>query len=290
MADLILPAMSSDGLTAPFPFSHYESILQGLLDRGDVEFVTYDDFDWEDDYDYKNAYPGEWVRWRQSLANQTRDPKKVYVLIQHDSDSGPQATMEMAALEAKLGVRSSLMVFNKWRGASESGVVSPYPLDWDFMRSLKEAGFTVGYHCNALHNANYDVSRVYEEFLLDCQSFDEKMGNTRFFSPHGGKADPDGKVNASFEYPDETGTKLRWVHNRFSVKFNGYYSDGGLVTRLIKGDPLIDLEAWSKTLVPGRRYRALVHPQYYSNAGFRPIAKATIEWYTAMCEQHLATR
>ncbi|MDD5177486.1 MAG: hypothetical protein PHQ05_13800 [Sterolibacterium sp.] len=276
-----------DEVESELPLLHYESIIKSLASDSRVEFITYDDLDWGDDYNYTESYPVEFARWRDSLKNGQRDPEKIYLLLQHDCDSGPLSTMQMAALEASYSAKSSIMLFNKWKGFKGVGEPEIYPNDWESIRKLKALGFVFGYHCNSLENCNYAIGKVFEEFDADVRELSEKLGEISFFSPHGCRADSFGNVNASFEYPLHSEHKIRWVHNKHSVKFNGYYSDGGLATRLAKGgDKLLDLESWIDKLVPGRRYRALIHAQYYSNEYHKPVSGATDDWYLSICKRY----
>lgn len=269
----------ADPVTAILPLAYYRDVLEYLVGRGDVEFITYDDLDWGDDFDYVNAYPQEWQRWRTSIKEKTRDPEKIYLLIQHDSDSGPLATVEMAELECEFGARSSLMLFARWAGANEVGDVVSYPINWQRVNRLRERGFVVGLHANALHNARFVEADVYSEFARDYQILSSQVGPLRFFSPHGGRLSADKKGNASFDYMQNTDLGIRWVHNRYSARFNGYYSDGGLIARLLKDDPLTNLGEWVRGLKRGFRYRALVHSQYYSQRRWRCDQRVSAKWY-----------
>lgn len=266
-------------LLSPLPMAYYEELIAGLARRGDVEFITYADFDWGRDRDAENAYPDEWKAWRAGIASGRRDPRKIHLLLQHDCDSAPENTIEMAQVEAAHGARSCIMVFDRWRGSRDNESVSPYPIDWEELRRLRDQGFCIGYHCNAYHNADFREDRVFDQFREETRSLGEKLGPVRFFSPHGGMKGPTGLANANFDYHREPGIEARWVHNRFSTRFNGYFSDGGLRGRLLKGDPKVDLEAWLESLTPGGRYRALVHPQYYGAESYRPADGVPLDWY-----------
>ena len=75
--------------------------------------------------------------------------------------------------------------------------------------------------------------------------------------------------------------KLRWIHNKFSCKFNGYYSDGGLKRRLKINQENTDLNEWIKNMQPGKRYRMLIHPQYYGRGELQQF-ETDLKWYNKL--------
>lgn len=257
------------GKMAPLPLSFYECFLKALVKRGDVEFITYNELMWGDDIDYKNFYPREWERWQAALRDGTRSRSKAYILLQHDTDSGPADTLRMAALEEQVGARSSIMTFLNWRSERVVGDLVSYPIDWDALKALESKGFCIGYHCNALHNADFDVERAYVVFREELTSLSHEF-DLKFFSPHGGKSGPSGETNSSLDYPKVCPTPARWVGNRFAPRFNKHFSDGGLNGRLASGDERSDLRAWLHALQPGR-HRVLIHAQYYREEEFEPF-------------------
>jgi hypothetical protein len=262
--------MLYEGPFSPFTLEHYRKMIRLLLLRGDVEFITYDHLAWEEADDHTLGYPREWERW-------TGRPKSgtCQVLIQHDADSGPYQTQEMLALEAELGIISTTMVFNEWQ-VGRIGVddVVPYPIDWDFLKSLEKLGFVFGYHTNAVHNANFDRLGAIRLFEKDVTALNERL-LIKYFSPHGGLV-LNGMGNASVDFQTETRCALRHVHNRFSPKFVSTFTDGGLIGRTASGDHRLDFCQWTKTLRQNQRYRMLIHPQYYSDSRFRAPSAETL--------------
>ena len=119
---------------------------------------------------------------------------------------------------------------------------------------------------------------MYETFRYEIDAM-RKHFPVRYFSPHGGWTDELGRGNASFNYPQHVDCGAKWVHNRFSPKFHGYYSDGGPMSRIRRNDPTVDLMTWLATLQPGQRYRMLIHPQYFSRKTFVPLEGIEAEWY-----------
>jgi hypothetical protein len=267
---------------APLTLSFYEHFLRTLIARRDVEFITYDDLMWGDDVDYKNYYPQESRRWDEGYGKRILDRSKVYVLLQHDTDNGPTETVAMARLEERLGIRSSIMTFARWTREKASETADEYPIDWTALKDLESKGFCIGYHCNAMHIANFDVELACKTFIEDIAALKRKF-NLRYFSPHGGYAGPRGETNSSLLYPDLCPNDLRWVHNRFSPSFDLSYSDGRLMERIKANDKPPDLREWTSRLEPGRRHRALIHSQYFHEDEFealRPSAGNLVPWYS----------
>lgn len=262
---------------SPFQLEHYRKILLSLLERGDVEFITYNDLCWQPRDDHRAGYPAEWKAWREKLSRGLLSSEKVYVLIQHDSDSGPYQTMEMIALEAEYGIPSSVMIFERWRGAREDGEIEDYPLDFDFLKRAESLGFCFGYHCNALHNCDFDRRRVFDYFSDDVYSLSKKL-NIQVFSAHGG-AVRDGVGNASFDYIKATRTRLKHVHNGATVRFNSTFSDGGFFKRLKENQDSVNVLKWCESLKPGGRYRLLIHPQYFSDENYVRVENIGEGWY-----------
>ncbi len=250
-------------MASPYHAESYAELLDGLRREGDVEYLTYDDLAWGSDFDYKQGYPDERSRWTDLIRSATIDPKKRYLLLQHDTDSGPAQAVAMGRLEQSYDARSSIMTFARWSKTMQASDVVDYPIDWAALVDLQHLGFCVGYHCNALHVSGFDDLRVYEQFDADVDALVARGLRIDFFSPHGGKASASGALNVSFDYPAHCSHRLRWVHNKHSPSFDGYFSDGGLAGQLKSGRPAPDLSAFVRAMIPGCRYRALIHPQYY---------------------------
>jgi hypothetical protein len=242
----------------------YSAVLRRMQARGDVEFITYDDLDWGGDDGRDRKYRTEWKRWQRRLARDPAAAAKVHVLIQHDTDSGPAQSVAMAELEAHMGVRSSIMTFARWPRVRAGAMrVEDYAIDWQRLHALRERGFTIGYHCNALHLCDYDERGVYEAFDRDNELLAAKGFKIGFFSAHGGAASPaTGAGNNSFDYLGRCRHRPRWVHNGRNPRFDDVFTDGGERSRLTHGEHG-ELERFVDRLASGRRYRILIHPQYY---------------------------
>lgn len=273
------------------PIDYYLDCLKKLNSMG-VKFITYEDLPFENDFDIKNGYPEEFKNWNTSIKE--NNDQNIYVLIQHDTDAGFRSTIDLSYKEDELGAVASIMTFARWPGENESGEVEKYPISFEELHKLKARGFMIGYHCNAIHTSYFNKDDVFKNFYKDILLLREFK--ISFFSPHGGKV-VDGIGNVSFDYMDDIKSEgykkyfeneeffdyfrhLRWIHNKFSCKFNGYYSDGGLKRRLKINQENTDLNEWISKMQPGKRYRMLIHPQYYGN---NPMKLETdLEWYNSL--------
>lgn len=241
----------------------YGGFLAMLHARGDVRFMTYDDLLWEDDSDHVNSFPEEWERWRQRVRGDKDMQKKVHVLIQHDTDSGPAETLAMARLEADFGVRSSIMTFARRPLRVGEPAIEDYRIDWDGLHSLVHQGFVVGYHCNALHLTCFDEDGAPHAFTEDLVALKHRGFKIDYFTAHGGPSSPTGLGNSAIDYPGLTGSPVRWVNTRFSPRFDGYFSDGGKGSNRSGVERFSDLREFVASMRPGGRYRILVHSQYF---------------------------
>ncbi len=272
-------------MSSPLTLAYYDRFLEALFARGNIQLINYNDLKWSNDRDYQNKYPGEFASWKEAMRSGELDNTKSYVLIQHDTDSGPVDSVIMARLEEKRSAFSSIMTFARWNREQAVGSEVDYPIDWDALRDLESKGFCIGYHCNAMHLAQFDQAAACKIFERDAESLRQKF-NLKFFSPHGGYKGPGGEGNNSVHYPDLCQTDLLWVHNRYSPTFLWRYSDGGLMKRLLTGEAK-DLRAWLRDLKPGRRARVLIHAQNYRENEFEPFEPGNENvsaWYREFCE------
>lgn len=251
--------------------------------RDRIEVITYRDFPWEDDWDYKSNYTLEQRRWKEQLKSGERDPGKIYVLLQHDVDRLPERTMILLRHERDLAIPSNVQVFNRLvnrRHLKLTGQIEykDYPLDDELMRDLEaNHRFVIGYHNNAYEQALFDRELATQIFTSDVEALSERF-RIDFFSPHGGVRDADGQSNASLHPPADLANSLRWVHNGHTVRFDGSYSDGAIMG--VKRDPASrDLRVFVRTWKPGNRYRILLHPQYYFSPHRVSPRLEEVDWY-----------
>ena len=272
-----------------FPLGWYREFLEVIRERG-IEVITYDDlFAGSDDWDYRDHYRSEFTHWRRHR----RDPKKTYLLIQHDVDNHPFFTQRMAALEAAYGIRSNIFIFRNRYSANNPD--PPYPIDHGFFQAAERAGFVIGYHQNALQLAGFDMERAAERYRADVRALSERY-DIRHMVPHGGRgAEIDGVQRHNFDVPmpAELEGRIRWVFNRYGATFKDRWSDGGIrrsrdAKRIAKSDII---NSFLMKLKPGTRNFCLVHPQrwgYHVGADRNPML-AEQAWYRDMCARHAST-
>lgn len=281
--------LPAEGECNYFPYSYLRGFLELVASNSElINVLTYDDLDFGDDADHEHAYPSEQARWREGLRNGRWDSDRIHLLIQHDVDRFPERTHQAVRDEIELGLRANVMVFHRRvdrQSLQQRGVVAErdYDLDVDLLaRAEREHGFVIGYHTNAYERAAFSAARFPELFGEDLAALRQRFA-IRFFSPHGGARDPQGWSNAWMELPEEFRGDVRWVHNRYTVRFDGNYSDGAI--NAVRRDPAgRDLREHVKTWERGRRYRVLIHPQYYCTPNVRSSMLERAEWYVTLCE------
>ena len=125
---------------------------------------------------------------------------------------------------------------------------------------------------NALKVFDQDVRQLSERFPI------------KFFSAHGGVPDPNGLNNRDMPFHESWQRKLRWVHNGHSPHFALQFSDGGHHSP--DRDPAKrDLRDFVRSFKPGKRYRVLLHPQYYSNNPVPSPRYTGTAWYDELMQQ-----
>jgi len=252
-----------------------------------IQVITYTDFSWRETDDFAAGYPGEWQEWQRELKDGTRDPEKSYVVVQYDVDSRPERTLGLLHEPSHESVPANIMIFNKRvdrRHLKNTGELrfTEYPLDDRFLRRLESKNFVIGYHTNAYEQSQFATDIALKLFDRDVKELMERF-NIQFFSAHGGVAGPDGKNNNALPFHPNWTMRLKWVHNGCSPKFDGQFSDGGHNSpkRNPKGR---DLREFVRKFQPGKRYRILLHPQYYDVEYRRSPRYAGTRWYDEMLE------
>jgi hypothetical protein len=265
------------------PFRFFTDFLDLLKRNSDlIQVITYADLDWGDDWDYKNNYPVELERWKAALKRGDRDPDKIYLFLQHDVDSHPERSINAVREEWARGIRSNVMVFNQRVDRQQLGKTGEvkfkdYKLDRDYLKKAEAAGFVIGYHCNALEQAAFDPGQAEARIIADVEDLSRDF-DVRFYSPHGGVRGADGHSNSALDLPASLRRRLRWVHNRQTVRVDGNYSDGGLNGRardIINRDPRDFIKQWTR----GKRYRVLFHPQYFHTPYSESTRLMEAPWY-----------
>ncbi len=254
-----------DEYGSAFPLAAYAAWLDDMLDRG-VVFLTYQDL-FADcrDRDWESGYRNEYIKWKKRC-----DSDRVYILLQHDVDFAPDFTRRMVALEADRGIRSNIFLFNELAGGYPTDSPyddTPYKLDTEFLQGAEAAGWTIGYHQNVVPRCNGTMASASHLFESDVHEL-RTMFQIEYFCPHGGRgAELDGKFrnNYDIEVPDSLSGTLRWVYNRYGLRYSGRWSDGGIrrVDDVEKLDALDLLGNFSQGLQRGHRYFVLTHPQLW---------------------------
>jgi len=141
------------------PFEYMEGLLK-FLKRNEhiIEIITYDDLAWGNDYSSfesnnfikkNNAhvktfiYEKEFVNWNKRITKGKINKNKIYVLLQQDIDSNPDANMKVMNLQADLDIPSTFMLFMDRvdrKKIEQKGIVkiTDYPLDFPKMQYLKK--------------------------------------------------------------------------------------------------------------------------------------------------------
>src|SRR5262245_21304416 len=138
-----------------FPLLWYEEFLKQLRER-EIQVITWADlFRDSDDWDHVGGFRREFEQWRRR-----RDPRKTYLLIQHDVDNVPDFTRRMVAMEALYGIRSNIFLFRE--RFSESRDDPPYLVDHKFFQEAERRGYVMGYHQNAFAMAGFEMEPAIE--------------------------------------------------------------------------------------------------------------------------------
>ena len=268
---------------ANFPLPYYEYFLQEI-NRLNVKIITYRDiFEESNDRNYKKHYAKEYLSWTK----QHSDSQNTYLLIQHDVDNHPFFTKRMVAMEAYYGIRSNIFLFTE--RYTQNGPDPAYVIDHDFFRQAQDHGFVIGYHQNAFALSGFDMDKAVRRYRDDVHQL-RQIYDIQFVVPHGGAGiEKNGKkvCNVDVPMPEEFKGNLRWVFNRYGVKFDKRWSDGGLrKTRDQKRIQSFDLvNHFLHSLKQGTRNFCLVHPQrwgYNVDTQQNPLLSRE-KWYQDIC-------
>jgi len=252
-----------------FPLRYLTDMMRFISQNSDcLQVLTYQDLDVRDGHEHANNYHAEYLAWNARVAADPVANCKAHVLLQYDIDRSTDLMHALLASPEHDKVPANIMLFNervdRWRLRSSGELcTTEYPLDEALLRRRQSEGFVIGYHTNAYELGGHDTDRALEIFDRDMTAMSEKYG-TRFFSAHGGVPDAKGKNNNALPYHPDWIDRSIWVHNGVNLRFDGVFSDGGHNSP--KRDPKNrDLRQFFETLQPGKRYRMLLHPQYYGD-------------------------
>jgi hypothetical protein len=201
----------------------------------------------------------------------------------------------MVAMESRYGIRSNIFIFK--HRYTQKGIDKNYQkeIDHEFFKNAEKSGFVIGYHQNAFALSGFDMKQSVEIFKDDIL-FLRKLYDIMYFVPHGGVGSlVNGKMvhNVDVPIPTEFEKNLRWVFNRYGVRFTKKWSDGGLrkINNLFRVKGLDIVKQFLYKLKKGTRNFCLIHPQRW---GFnidkeqnRLLAKE--KWYQEICEKYSYT-
>lgn len=285
------PTGSPSSRGAHFPFLFIDGFLRFLADnRNKLDLITYADLEWHEDIDGEGRYPDERRRW-QTTATKLEEEGRAQVLLQHDVDARPHRTTAVVARELELGVPSSIMVFNRRvdrRHLKRTGVLryTEYELDEELLKRAEAGGSIIGYHFNAMEQAEWEPGAAQAVFDRDLAELRTRY-RIDFVSAHGGVRSPDGLKNRDLPTGRMAANGVRWVHNGCTPRFTNNYSDGGLNGTKI--DPVRrDLRDFTRSIQPGGRYRILLHPQYYATPWEPAPGLEGSPWYDRLLTEHAA--
>jgi len=274
---------------AYFPLTYLTDMFKFIDAHSDrLSIMTYNDLAGDSFTDYAQNYATEFKAWNDKIKSDPDASKKAHLLFQYDIDNRTERMADLLSHPAHDSVPANIMLFNERidrRRFKNTGVVATtdYDIHADLLRKRQAEGFVIGYHCNAYELAGHDTDKAMEIFDRDMTRFQTDFGS-RVFSAHGGVPDAKGKNNNGLPYhPDWIG-KAIWVHNGVNLRFHGVFSDGGHNSP--KRDPQgRDIRDFFETLQPGKRYRMLLHPQYYGVDYGVSKRFAGTPWYDRMIWQ-----
>jgi hypothetical protein len=185
------------------------------------------------------------------------------ILIQLYAGPEPQAIERVLAVCRRLKIPYTLFTFARWHQPSW-GVVEPYPLDWDAIRSDVEAGLgCVGYLYNAMHLAGGDPAAAAEGLASDIKRLNGLGLHCQIMAPFLAQRSPtmpplDEDVRKAFE----SSGLARLVDSTGAQVFDARYSDASLPNQRAGAD--LNLATWIQANAkPGARLSVSIHPHYY---------------------------
>lgn len=242
-----------------FPYEYAEKVIKYINNKKDIfKIITYNNLLWDEDYNYSNNYQKEYTKWLEN-----KNSSKIYLIIQHDVDMFPERTLRMMELERELGIKTNVMIFNKYlnrKTLQETGKViyEEYLTDETITRlqDFEKNGFSIGYHINAYEQALFNIEKAEEIFIEDVKEL-RKIFNIKTCSAHGGAKDSNGGCNFILKIPEILADNIRWVNNTHGITCNRIYTDSRLLRE--EETPIQFLESCTV----GNRYQMVIHPQFY---------------------------
>lgn len=287
----LVPVKDSDGSGAYFPQRYLLDFFDYLKAHSDkYNVITYDDIPIQDPKDEEENYIGEFKNWVTTVGRTEKGRDKAHVLIQYDIDSRPERANSLLKSSHHDDIPANVMLFRDRidrKHFKKTGELrfTEYDFDMALLQERMKQNFVMGYHTNAYEKSEHNMDRAVEIFNDDMTYFHENFG-VKYFSAHGGVPGPDGKNNNGLPFDPRWTEKSVWVHNGRTLRFQGYFSDGGHNSKA--RDPKDrDLRDFVAGMEPGKRYRMLLHPQYYADNNTRSERFSGTPWYDEMMDSYL---
>jgi|GEM_PF-1220672 len=284
------PVKISDGSGAYFPRRYLLDFFEYLKTHSDkYNIITYDDIPIQDTKDQEANYIGEFKNWVQTVAKTDEGKAKAHVLIQYDIDSRPERANALLASPHHDDIPANVMLFRdridrkRFKKTGELRFTE-YDFDMELLKKRMTENYVMGYHTNAYEKSEHNMDRALEIFNDDMTYFHDNFG-VKYFSAHGGVPGPNGLNNNSLPFDERWVERSTWVHNGRTLRFQGYFSDGGHNSEA-RDPQKRDLRDFVAGMEPGKRYRMLLHPQYYADNNTRSERFTGTPWYDEMIDSH----
>jgi hypothetical protein len=140
--------------------------------------------------------------------------------------------------------------------------------------------------------SGFDLNKAVDIFRDDVRYL-RKLYDIKYFVTHGGVGFMvNGKMihNVDVPVPSEFDKDLRWVFNRYGVRFTKKWSDGGLkkIQNIFRIKGLDIVKQFLYKLKKGTRNFCLIHPQRwgYNIALEQNPILAKEKWYQDICTKY----
>jgi hypothetical protein len=273
-----------------FPRTYITGLYSYLLRNPDrFQVITYNDLLWSSKDKCFGDFPAEFKAWNKMINADPVKSQKIHLMIQYDLDSRPDRAMDLLRDPCHRHVPVNIMLFNKRidrKFLKATGQVknTPYEIDDKLLSKFQDKGSVVGYHSNANERGGFSLEGAMTAFDEDVVALRKRFA-IDYYTAHGGIPGPDGTNNNGLPFPQSWDGDIRWVHNGSSPRFEGVFSDGGHNNKT-RDPKKRDMRDFIANLKPGRRYRMLLHPQYYDLRPKRSPTYSGTKWYDTLMDEH----
>jgi len=222
-----------------FSYAHYERILKDAKRAG-----------------YRIVGCGEFAK---------KPPKPPYIVLRHDIEFYPDRAAEMAAIERRLGVRSTYFVRLHANEYNPMGYKT-----YDALREIAKCGHEIG-----LHEESTDVSRIFREDFAAVLKRDKAIlelligRKVRGFSSHRDFTGYDNLARWRRESPKKYGFEYQAYEDRF-FKGATYVSDSLVAWKSFENGTPTGRKDCLRKYIAERKQRiyALVHPRGWHHRAY----------------------